>query len=230
MKHTPTTIPSGTVTIPAELYSPTGTAPTGLVVIAYGTDGFEDTANGPWKTMIRGYGEELAKRGFFALIPDYFRKTGTTPGIPAGDVIRTRHGDWEQALLDTVAHARTLGRVDPARIGLLGFSLGGYLCLSIRAAAKPRALVEYFAPQFDGIGPAGRVPHVQIHHGEEDHSPATHFANAAAIEAILTLEKSVVTVFPYKGAGHGFAARDKANMDASALSKTRTLSFFAAHL
>lgn len=230
MTPTPTTIPSGTVKIPGELYSPPGPASTGLVVIAYGTDGFEDTANGPWKTMIRGYAEDLAKRGFFALIPDYFRKTGTTPGIPAGDVIRTKHGDWEQALVDTVAHARTLARVDPARIGLLGFSLGGYLCLSIRAAAKPRALVEYFAPQFDGIGPAGRVPHAQIHHGEDDDSPATHFANAAAIEVILKREKTAVTVFPYKGAGHGFAGRDKANVDAATLSKKRTLSFFATHL
>jgi dienelactone hydrolase len=230
MTPKPITIPSGTTKIPGELYSPSGTASTGLVVIAYGTDGFEDTANGPWKTMIRGYAEELAKRGFFALVPDYFRRTGTTPGIPAADVIRTKHGDWEQALVDSVTHARTMARVDSARIGLLGFSLGGYLCLSIRAAAKPLALVEYFAPKFDGIGPAGRVPHAQIHHGEEDHGPATDFSNAAAIEAILTLEKTAVTLFPYKGAGHGFAAKDKANMEASTLSRTRTLAFFATHL
>jgi len=49
------TIPTGGSTISGYLYSPTGATSAGLVVIAYGTDGLEDTDNGRWETMIRGY-------------------------------------------------------------------------------------------------------------------------------------------------------------------------------
>jgi dienelactone hydrolase len=225
-------IPSGTaLTIPGELYAPSGTASTGLVVTAYGIDGLHDNDNGPWETMIRGYAEELSKLGFFALIPHYFRKTGTTPGPAAAQVMMMRKGDWAAALLDSVAHARrTISQVDSDRIGLLGFSLGGHLTLSIRAASKPRALVEYFAPQLDGIGPPGHVPKAQIHHGTKDQVPFTDFSNAGAIEAILKGESTVVELFSYKDAGHGFAGTDAPNKDASALSQTRTLKFFETHL
>jgi len=138
--------------------------------------------------------------------------------------------EWAAGLLDSVTHAKTLSRVDSTKIGLLGFSLGGYLCLNIRAAAKPRALVSYFAPIFDGIGPAGTVPHAQIHHGEADKLQWTPPSNASAIETRLKLEKTAVEVCTYKGAGHGFAGNDKANADAHTLSQKRTLAFFVSHL
>jgi dienelactone hydrolase len=229
MKPTPVTIPTGKANMQADLYSPAGTATAGLVVIAHGTDGFEDTANGPWKKMISGYGDELAKRGLFALIPQFFQRTKTTPGLPAADVIEAKQTEWESALLDAIAYGRALPRVDAARLGLLGFSLGGYLCLRIRAAAKPRALVEYFAPRFKGIGPAGQVPFALIHHGTKDTGP-TAFPNAAAIKATLELEKAAVTLTPHEDATHGFSGKDKPNTDAAALSMTETLAFFTARL
>jgi dienelactone hydrolase len=225
-----TTIPSGTTSITGELYVPPGTKNAGLVVLAYGTDGFEDNAHGPWKTMMRGYAEALVARGLFALIPDYFARTATKHGGGAFEEIAMHRDTWSAALVDTVAHARTLPRVDGANIGLLGFSLGGHLCLHARAAAKPKALVEYFAPMFDGIGSAGSTPHAQIHHGTDDELPATRFSNAGIIEGILKREGPDVTLYPYKGAKHGFAGTDVANTSAAALSKTRTVDFFAACL
>ncbi len=108
---------------------------------------------------------------------------------------------------------------------MLGFSLGGYLCLRARAAAKPKALVEYFAPLFDGIGAAGSVPVAQIHHGTGD-KPPTGFANAAAIAAILRHEGSDVTICEYKDATHGFASPSAADVKAAADSKSSTLKFF----
>ena len=118
--------------------------------------------------MMRGYAEDLAKGGLFALMPDYFARTGTKHGGAAAGQIAEKQDDWAAALVDTVAFARTLPGVDGARIGMLGFSLGGYLCLRARAAAKPKALVEYLAPMFEGIGAAGSVPLAQIHHGTQD--------------------------------------------------------------
>jgi carboxymethylenebutenolidase len=220
----PVTIP-GPLPVPGELYKPSGTAPTGLVVIAYGTDGWKD----PWTKMMRGYAEDLAGRGVFALMPDYFARTKTKHGGAAATEIGDKQDDWTAALVDTVAFARTLPRVDASRIGMLGFSLGGYLCLRARAAAKPEALVEYFAPMFEGIGAAGSVPVAQIHHGTGD-KPPTGFANAAAIAAILKREGSDATICEYKDATHGFASPSAADTKAAADSKSATLKFFETRL
>jgi carboxymethylenebutenolidase len=221
-----TTIPGGTTAMTGELYAPPGSGAAGLVVLAYGTDGFVDNERGPWQTMMRGYAEDLATRGLFALIPDYFARTGSRHGGAAVSDIAVKRDDWSAALVDTVRYARTLSRVDAGRIGMLGFSLGGHLCLHARAAARPKALVEYFAPMFDGIGARGSVPNAQIHHGTLDEFP-TQFSNAGQIEGILSLEGPNVTLFSYKGATHGFAGKDAANTSAAAQSKTRTVTFFS---
>ena len=223
MAFDPVSIPggAGTVAIPGELYKPSSTATAGLVVIAYGTDGWKV----PWTAMLQGYAQDLAGRGFFALMPDYFAKTGTEHGGAAAAEIADQHDTWAAALVDSVAYARTLPNVDASRIGMLGFSLGGYLCLRARAAARPKALVEYFAPMFKGIGAAGTVPFVQIHHGTGDRPP-TEFANAGAIAAILSGERSDVTVCEYKDATHGFASPSAADAKAAADSKSATLKFF----
>src|SRR5215208_8033834 len=107
--------------------------------------------------MMGGYAQDLAARGVFALMPDYFARTGTQHGGAAGAEIAENQDAWAAALVDSVAYARTIPGVDGSRIGMLGFSLGGYLCLRARAAAKPKALVEYFAPVFKGIGAPGGV-------------------------------------------------------------------------
>jgi dienelactone hydrolase len=222
-------IPSGTPQFTGELYPPAGTGSAGLVVIAYGTDGFVDNARGPWQTMMRGYAEDLASRGVFALIPDYFAKTGTLhDGSAANEIFPKRH-DWAAALADTVTVARAIPRVDPSRIGMLGFSLGGYLCLLARAAAKPKALVAFFAPIFDGIGPAGSVSIAQIHHGTKD-APPTGFENAGEIKKLLTLERTGVEVFEYKDATHGFAGPTAADKKAATDSKAMTVKFFDTRL
>jgi hypothetical protein len=99
---------------------------------------------------------------------------------------------------DTIDHPKTLAMVDAARIGLLEFSLGGHLCLRLRA--KANILVELFAPMLDGIGQAngGSLTHAQIHHGEADNLPATGYnPNATAIARLLEQEGTSTELFPY---------------------------------
>lgn len=222
-------IPPGTPHITGELYRPAGAAKTGLVVLAYGTDGYVDNVRGQWKTMMRGYAEGLAARGFFALIPNYFARTNSKHDGPAIDDIATKRPDWATALVESVTHARTLAGVDPSRIGMLGFSLGGYLCLLTRAAAKPKAVVSYFAPIFDGLGAPGNVPFAQLHHGKKD-KPPTDVTNATAIAAILAPEGTNVKVFEYEDATHGFASPTAADTKAAADSKAETIKFFETRL
>ncbi|MCB1824923.1 MAG: dienelactone hydrolase family protein [Candidatus Competibacteraceae bacterium] len=216
--------------IAAELYAPAGTgiSETGLVVVTYGSDGLTDNLSGPWATMIRDYAESLANSGLVAMIPDYFAVTGTQPGPSIFDVIAEHRDKWQSAISDAIDHARTTSLVSTSRIGLLGFSLGGHLCLRLRDKAD--VLVEYFAPVLDGIGTPGNLTHAQIHHGTADSLPGTGFSNAEAIKTTLKREGTSTELFAYAGASHGFIGDDQANTDARKLSKDRTLEFFRSHL
>ena len=154
-------------TISAEVFSRASGDTGGTVVIAYGSDGMTDDLNGPWASMIRGYGERLSSQGHTAIVPDYFARTGTEPGRSALQLIPVHLDEWQATILDAIPFAATLPGVDPSRIGLLGFSLGGHLCLKNRDHGK--VLVEFFAPELAGVGSIASGPkNAQVHHGLAD--------------------------------------------------------------
>ena len=218
---------SGGKPMTADMYAAQGISQA-LIVIAYGSDGLTDDLSGPWKTMIEGFATSLADKGFSAVIPDYLSVTGTPPGPAVFDAMSRLRDTWQTALSDATDQVIALSKLDPRRVGLLGFSLGGHLALRVRAKAK--VLVEFFAPVLDGIGAPGTLAHAQIHHGQADKLPGTGFPNASAIEGTLKQEGTATELYPYPGAGHGFIGADQANQSARDLSKARTLSFFQTNL
>src|SRR6266704_5751897 len=200
--------------IQTEIFTPT--APNGgAVVVAYGSDGLTE----PWAAMIREYATELAGMGFTALIPDYLGKTGSTPGVHIFSEIPANLNRWQEAVSDAVAYAKTLPGISASRVGLLGFSLGGHICLRLRG--ETTALVVYFAPELPKLGGIGFVktsaPNVQIHHGLAD--LLVPYFNAENINATLKLEGTAPEVFSYEGAGHGFVGADPNNATARRSSK-----------
>jgi dienelactone hydrolase len=217
-------------------FDPDGTPNGAVIIIGYGSDGM----NPPWDKMIEGYADDLSKKGFTCMIPDYLAATNTAPGPGVFPLIEKLRPVWLQAISATIDYAKTLASVDSTRIGLLGFSLGGHLCLRVRA--KARVLVEFFAPVFDGIGAAGTLTHAQIHHGKADKLRATTFPNAEAIRDTLNGEGTPTELCGYDDAGHGFigpttagphldlGGTDAGNAKASTDSKVSTLSFFETHL
>jgi dienelactone hydrolase len=212
--------------IQTDLFSPAGTPNGAAVIVVHGSDGMAE----PWAAMIRDYATELAANGFNALIPSYFGKTGTTAGLNVLMEIPANLLSWVEAVSDTLANAETLPGITASRVGLLGFSLGGHICLRLRGSVN--VLVEYFAPKLDGLGgqrPVGSsAPDVQIHHGLAD--LVVPYADAQAIQAALELEGTKPEIFPYEGASHGFAGADPNNATARRSSKDRTLAFFEKHL
>jgi carboxymethylenebutenolidase len=196
------------------------------VVVVHGSDGMKE----PWGTWIREYATDLAGKGFAAVIPEYFIKTGSTAGPQVWKSPPTHVLAWVEAIADTSAYARALPGASISRVGLLGFSLGGHICLHLRASAD--ALVEFFAPELKfagGIGSAaaGSRP-VQIHHGVAD--ATVPYVEAESIASVLKKEKYELELFPYEGAGHGFAGADANNATARRSSKERTLAFFSKRL
>jgi dienelactone hydrolase len=200
-----------------------------------------DNANGPWATMLRQYARDLAAKSFTAMIPDYFLRTGTAAGSidyrkGGTEIVAMNRDSWVSGLSDALTHAKTLPGIDPKRVGLLGFSLGGHLGLRLRSNVK--VLVEFFAPLLDGIGrgASGSSLPVQIHHGSIDTTTrmgdtvVTFNANAIPIERELKKEGASPELHEYVGAGHGFVGTGAADTRASTQSKARTLAFFQSHL
>ena len=222
---------SGGKTITAELFEPaiTPATPTGVVVVAYGTDGLVNSENGPWKTMIEGYAAALALDGFVALIPDYLARTGTAPGLAVLAAIGTLRDQWQAALANAVDFAAGLTSVSAARVGLLGFSLGGHLCLRVRS--KGKVLAAYFPPLLDGIGTGVKLTHAQVYQGTADQFKDTiNPTTAASVKATLDGEGTPTDLFIYPGANHGFVGSDADNTTARTQSQTSTLKLFHDYL
>jgi dienelactone hydrolase len=208
-------------TITTAVFPAAGASAGRAVVVAHGTDAMQD----PWAPMIRQYATSLAQMGITALIPNYFEKTGTAPGMQVWSSPPSHLDAWVEAVGDTIAYARTLPGAPASRVGLLGFSLGGHICLRLRGSAQ--CVVEFFAPelrQFGGLDAAATAAGVQIHHGLAD--ALVPFREAEAIAALLKKEGAAAELFSYEGAGHGFAGADPNNANARRSSKNRTLAFF----
>lgn len=232
------TFSSGRRVVPANIFVPANAANGGLIILAYGSDGLVDNANGSWKTMIEGYAADLAGRGFTAAIPDYFARTATSPGDlnpskPASylEQVLAHRAAWQTVLEDAATELTkpsVLPGIDSSRIGFLGFSLGGLLCA--RAAKSVRALVVFFAPVFDGLGLNGALTlNAEIHHGEKDF--LAYSDNAVPIAQQLTARGADCHLWPaYPGAVHGFVGDDQGNSDARSESHERTAAFFKVHL
>jgi dienelactone hydrolase len=215
---------SGGKIIQAELFNPSGTPNGGAIIIAFGTHGMLE----PWGSEIRAYADALSQKGFVAIIPDYFVSTSTKPGLEALQEISIHRDTWQETIADAVTHVSAFPSIDASRIGLLGFSLGGHICLRLREIAK--VLVEFFAPELDGLGTTKKlVLHTQIHHGLADELVHFH-PNAENINSILKKEGAISELFSYHDANHGFIGNDSYNTDARKVSMERTIPFFEKYL
>lgn len=213
---------SNAKSIPGDLFKPGGPNG-GLIVVAHGTDGLLD----PWGEQILGYGEALAEAGFITLVPLFFESTETPPGVSAFQAIGSLRDIWQQTLADAVAHAAALSGADPSRVGLLGFSLGGHLCLRLRAMAK--VVVEFFAPALDLGPPNPNKLLAQVHHGLSDELIPPD-QNLPTILETLKNEHAICESHTYRGANHGFIGDDPNNTNARKESRNLTLQFFTDHL
>jgi len=201
------------------------------VIIAYGSDGLAPK----WKPEILRHAKALADEGILALIPDYFQKKPQTPhdnSLVVFPQIPLRHVQWEHVLRDAVSAAKVLPSIDASHVGLLGFSLGGFLSLRIRDSVN--VMIEYFSPftfpDVDDIGThANSSLKVHIHHGESD-SLVPLIQNAIPIQTKLAGEGATVSTTKHPGAMHGFLGSDSDNTNARMCSLDETIQFFKDNL
>jgi len=179
-----------------------------------------------------------ASQGFVAYAPDYFAPIGVTP--QTFDV-QTFAAKYTNVIIDHLARGveclGALPGVDRARIGAVGYSMGGYLALVL--ATRPgiiaaagwyaayRGLPANFIPgqqDWSTVAAAVRVP-VLLLHGDADAEVRVDSARLAETTLELYGKRSELVV--YAGVGHGYdqLGSTKYKYDAAATtdSRSRTL-------
>ena len=218
---------------------------------SYSGNFFRPPGSGPFPAMLvlhtsvglfdheLAYGQWLADQGYVALAPDYFAPVGVTSGTIdmktfQADVVR-------EDLARAIDCLRSLTYVDKARVGAVGFSLGGYLALTLGTRDDVGAVIAYYAGACDqsvDITCATRYPMatvaaqmrapVLLLHGQAD--TVVPFAFIRATQDIFQRAGKASELVPYPGVGHAFDFTNRAsspnyNPSATANAKARVLAF-----
>jgi len=166
---------------------------------------------------------QLAGYGFAVFVPHYFDRTGTTPVVDKQTAIRN-FPVWGKTVWDAITHVEHQPAVDPNRIGLLGFSLGAYLALSVAAVdQRVKAVVDFFGgfPKEMKLFMRRLCPTL-ILHGDAD--TTVPVAEAYYLQEILEKKAIPYEMQIYGGAGHGFNGENWQD------ARRRTLAFLQRHL
>jgi len=146
--------------------------------------------------------ELLAANGFAVYVLHYFDRTGITQADR--ETIFRHFPLWMKTLWDSVSFVARQPPVDPKRIGLLGFSLGAYLCLSNAAIdSRVQAVVEFFGglPKEMKLFMRRLCP-VLILHGESDSTVPVE--EAYHLRQVLEKKQIPYEIQIYPGIGHEF--------------------------
>jgi carboxymethylenebutenolidase len=172
----------------------------------------------PW---LERYAEALAHHGFRVVVPDLF-------GGLAEDLAAQLDVASALAELDDIVQTAR-GHGSP-RIGIVGFSLGGWLALLHAQSGAADAVVAYYSTL--GSTQHGIIPSpVLLHFAEsdewdEDQDPESFIGR-------LKDHGTPVTDFSYAGTVHSFANAtipERVDVPAAALAFVRTANFLEKHL
>lgn len=198
---------SGGCPIRVERFEPSCGGCYPAVIALHGAGGLEAHAK-----EYRYAARMLASLGYVVILPCYQQLTGVVPEDQHYEPDPAQFAVWMQTASDCVAYTACLPSVNPARIGLVGFSLGSFVALSTAAVNKQIVCV---ADLFGGLPDqyarlAKRFPPTIIIHGQcDDVVPVTE---AFHTNKLLLTKKACVSMYIYPGEGHLLSedARDDA--------------------
>ncbi|MCP3734058.1 dienelactone hydrolase family protein [Sphingomonas sp. RP10(2022)] len=196
---------------------------------------------------IRSKCDRLAADGYLALAPDLFWPIAPgiqlDPDVP--DQMQQALGlmgkfDQDAGICDieaTIRTARALlndaqaGTGLAARVGVVGYCLGGRLAFMTAARTDVDASVGYYGVGIDGLlGESHAIAHPVLLHIPQD----DHFVDKTAQTAMHAGldDHPKVTLYDYPGEDHGFATEFGARRSDAAATQAdeRTAAFFAEHL
>lgn len=192
-------------------------------------------------TFVHVMVERLNRAGYAAVAPDLYHRQ-RDEGTPIARMDRLKDMDLIADVNATVHHLRTSATVDPERIGLIGFCMGGRIAYLMAAVNRHlQAVVVYYGGNIMKPWGAG-VPApfaltaeigcpILFHFGDEDDNPSPD--DRRKLDAELTGLDKPHEFHVYPDAGHAFMNFTNAERyrdAAAALSWQRTLEFLKQHL
>jgi carboxymethylenebutenolidase len=211
---------------------PENPRPAPAIIVVQGQTGVDDFLK---------FSDMVATNGFVAAAPDFYHRDppdckddGPTRRM------RLRDSTVIQDVNATVSFLKSHKSVDPSKIGIVGFCMGGRV-VYLMSAANPdiKAGVMYygsdpFSPWGDGPSPFDRSKDIFCpimgHFGEDDKNPSP--ADMKKLDAELTRLNKPHEFYSYAGAAHAFANFGSGNYreHAANASWPRTFEFFGKYL
>ena len=216
------TYTSGGKPVTMELFLPASEEAVPLVLVLHGSFGLLPQ----YRPDIVSFATALKERGIAAALPHYLDVTGTTPGQGVLGEIAARSDQWHDACSDALETLASDDQFNATSMGVLGFSLGGYLALRVAMAppapAVVRGAVDFFGPVRMLEVDWSALPRLLILHGDADPlvNPAESSWLAAGLVKAGLSSPADFELVTYPGEGHGFKGAALAD------SRERTCSFF----
>ena len=179
----------------------------------------------PW---LESYAAALASQGYRVIVPDFYNGVATIETATAEVLMAVLDVAGALAELDDIIQ---LARVEGStRVGVVGFSLGGWLALLHAQSGAADAVVAYYATlglTQHGVIPAPVLLHLaEIDEWDEGEDPES-FINR------LKDHGTPITEWTYLDTVHSFAnatITDRVDVNAAALAFARTSAFLEEHL
>jgi len=190
------------------------------VIILYGSQG--------WRPIYATIAKNLADSGFVALALDYRAYADDNSG-ETGDLAVWHR--WQSSVRSAISFLMEDTSTVKGSVGLLGYSLGAILSVSVAASIpEVKAVVNFF-----GCGSADKkelesqvrnFPPLLILHGEEDQTISV--LAAYALRDAVMAQGGEVEIKIYPGAAHGFNATWLPNYNEAYANDSfqRTVDFF----
>ena len=186
-------------------------------------------------TNIKGIAQRYAQAGFVALAPDlYHGKVIDEPNEAQKMAMTLDHAQVERDLHGATQALQALSYVDPKRIGITGFCMGGTITMTYTAKAGTNAgaAVAFYPGGYDPTPQdvaAIQCP-VLVIYGSNDHS--TPSENREKLRKNLTDSGKTFDMVVYEGADHAFFndERPSYNPTAAADAWDRAIEWFTRNL
>ena len=188
---------------------------------------------------IRRKCDKLAEQGYLAIAPDLFWRL--EPGIELDPDIETEFQraldlmgkfDQDQGIRDIEATIHYIRETEGvAKVGAVGYCLGGRLAYMTAARTDVDATVGYYGVGIDGLlGEKHAIANPLMLHIPTEDGFVDKDTQKAMHEGLDDHPK--VTLYDYEGLDHGFATEfgKRRSEEAAELADKRTAEFFAEHL
>jgi carboxymethylenebutenolidase len=219
--------------MPLYVSTPASGGPVPGIVVVHGRSGLEN--------FIKDVTHMLALQGYVAVAPSLYHRDG--PDCKDNNVTRKSRLRDPSIISDinaAIGFLKNHRQVNAAKLGIVGFCMGGRIVYLMSAASKElKAGVMFYGggsmvPFGDGPAPFDRTREIncpiQGHFGADDQDPSPE--DMRRLDAELTKYGKAHEFQVYAGAAHAFAnsGSDNYRPHAASLSWPKATDFFARHL